>query len=493
MPHGDSAMTLRVVVVGGGPEGLRSAIAQAEKGNQVYLIESGPSLVAEVDILARIDEFKDRIQVLTLTGLESSKEKDGRFVIKLKKRASRVIAELCNGCDDCARVCPATLVDASGAEMVVRTAIDSATPGGKGYNILREIPPCQEACPVHLDVRGYVGLAADGKYRESLNLIRQRLPFPGVIGRICTRPCEGVCSRGLADEPVAICALKRFVADRERNETRGDAPADASASGPATGKRVAVVGSGPAGLTCAYELARKGHHATVFESLPVIGGMLRVGIPEYRLPRDILEEEVALVRRSGVEFRTGITLGRDITLPGLLGGGFDAVFVAIGAHKGQWLGVPGEGGSGVTNGVDFLRELNLGNKPKVGKKTVVVGGGNVAIDSARSAKRLGSGSVTVVYRRSRAEMPAHKSEVDAAMPEGIDIIFLAAPVEVLLDQGKVRGLRCRRMELGLPDKTGRRSPVPVQESEFDLEADTVITAIGQSVDGSAVKAGGLAL
>ncbi|MDP3954987.1 MAG: FAD-dependent oxidoreductase, partial [bacterium] len=335
---------------------------------------------------------------------------------------------------------------------------------------------------------GYVGLAADGKYRESLALIRETLPFPGVIGRICTRPCEPACNRGLADEPVAICALKRFVADWELGQPRGvGATMHSAPKPPSTGKRVAVIGSGPAGLTCAYELVRLGHDVTVFEALPAAGGMLRVGIPEYRLPRNILDGEIAALEKAGVKIRTNMALGKDFTVAGLLREGYAAVFMAIGAHKGQKLGVPGEDGRGVIHGVEFLRDLNLGRKPQLGENVVVVGGGNVAIDSARSALRLGAGKVTVVYRRTRAEMPAHELEIRAALAEGVDIIYLAAPVEVLLAGGKVRGLRCVRIELGAPDRSGRRAPAPVPGTEFGIEADMVIPAIGQTVDMGTVE------
>ena len=485
-----------VVVVGGGTSGILQAIQQAEQGNRVYLVEDGPALapygasVGKED-LSRLRELKDSIRVVTMADLTDLQERDGSFKIKLRKRASRVIDELCDGCDACTQACPENINDARRGGMAWRAAIDTVTPGCDGYNIAKESPPCQDACPVHLDVRGYVGLAADGKYRESLALIREILPFPGVIGRICTRPCEPACNRGLADEPVAICALKRFVADWELGQPGGaGATMHLAPKRPSTGKRVAVVGSGPAGLTCAYELVRFGHDVTVYEALPVSGGMLRVGIPEYRLPRNILDGEIAALEKAGVKIRTNMALGKDFTLDSLEGEGFNAVFVAIGAHKGQKLGMPGEEGRGVIHGVEFLRELNLGRKPHVGENVVVVGGGDVAIDSARSALRLGAGRVTVVYRRTRAEMPAQELEIQAALAEGVDIIYLAAPVKVLLAGGRVRGLRCVRMELGAPDRSGRRAPAPLPESEFGIEADMVIPAIGQVVDMVTVGKGG---
>lgn len=472
-----------MLVVGGSPAGVWQAVEQAESGNQVYLVEEGPTLSgsADRDLASRLAALGDRVQVITLADLESV-ERDGGFKVKLRKRPFRVDSELCDGCDDCVRVCPANIDDPYRSRMPLRTAIDSLTPGGRGYNILRQAPPCQEACPVHLDVRGYVGMAADGRHRDSLALIREKLPFPGIIGRICTRPCEAACNRSLADQPVAICALKRFVADKEIEEGVSPGARPEAKRAETSGKRVAVIGSGPAGLSCAYELAGMGHTVTVFEALPVLGGMLRVGIPEYRLPRKVLDAEVGVVERMGVRFETNARLGRDFTVDGLLQRGNDAVFIAVGAHRGQRLGIPGEDASGVLHGIDFLRDLNLGDQPAVGRQVVVVGGGNVAIDSARSALRLGAERVSVVYRRTRAEMTAHHSEVEAALEEGVDITYLAAPDRVVARDGRVKGVVCVRMELGGFDRSGRRAPAPVAGSQFTLEADTIIAAVGQSAE-----------
>ncbi|MEW6033681.1 MAG: FAD-dependent oxidoreductase [Chloroflexota bacterium] len=476
-----------VLVVGGGVEGVRAALKQAESGRQVYLVEEGPVLGAggtSAALLSRLRALGDRVRVITMADLAGVEWVEDGFRVKVRRRAPRVVEGLCNSCEACVRVCLANMDDAERGRMSLRTAIDSLTPGHGGYHILRETPPCQEACPIHLDVRGYVGLVADGRYHDSLAVIEGLLPFPGTIGRICTRPCEAACNRGLADEPVAICALKRFVADRAMEEVGDVVVRNGGVARPvvSSGRKVAVIGSGPTGLTCAYELVRVGHGVTVFEALPVAGGMLRVGIPEYRLPHSIVEGEIAALERAGVRVQTNMRLGRDVTLDGLFKDGYDAVFLALGAHLSQRLGIPGEGSRGVVHGVEFLRELNLGHRPWVGRRVVVVGGGNVAIDSARSALRLGAEKVSIVYRRTGAEMPAYESERNAAIAEGVDIMYLSAPKEVLVSGGGVCGLRCVLTELGAPDASGRRAPLPVPDSDFDIEADMVIPAIGQAAD-----------
>jgi len=329
-----------------------------------------------------------------------------------------------------------------------------------------------------LDVRGYIGLISEGKFEDAVALIREKTPFARVLGSICTHPCEGECNRGQVDSPLAIRWLKRFVADYKGGEGKLKIPAKA----PAREEKIAIVGAGPAGLNCAYDLARMGYQVSIFESLPVAGGMLHVGIPAYRLPKEILEEEIELVRGLGVEINLNTPIGKDLTLDSLFHQGFKAIFIAIGAHQSQRLGIPGEEAKGIIHGVDFLRELNLKGKIKIGNKIAVIGGGDVAIDSARSAIRLGAKEVSILYRRTRVEMPAREEEIEAAEKEGIQIQYLIAPVEVIATGGKVQGVRCIRMKLGAPDASGRRRPIPVKGSEFDIELDTVIPAIGQKID-----------
>jgi heterodisulfide reductase subunit A-like polyferredoxin len=351
-----------------------------------------------------------------------------------------------------------------------------------------ERPPCVMACPAGVNVQGYVALTSQGRYQDALEVIKRELPFPGILGRICPHPCEGVCNRELIDEPVSICGLKRFVADQVKSGN-GESRPQVAERRP---ERVAVVGSGPAGLTCAYYLALRGYGVTVFEALPVVGGMLSVAIPEYRLPRDVLADEVKNVTDLGVEIRVNTPIGTDLTLNDLFKEGYAAIFLGMGAHGNLPLNIRGEDAKGVVSGVKFLRDFNLGRKMEMGERVVVIGGGNVAIDGARSALRLGAKDVTILYRRSRQEMPASDEEIEAALAEGVKITYLAAPVEILLqEEGKVRGLRAIRMRLGPPDASGRSRPVPIEGSEFYIASDMVIVAIGQVPEVGFLEASGV--
>jgi heterodisulfide reductase subunit A-like polyferredoxin len=341
--------------------------------------------------------------------------------------------------------------------------------------------PCRMACPAGLNVQGYVQMVKEGKFHEALEIIMEDLPLPGVLGRICPHGCEDACRRAEVDEPVAIRNLKRLAADRV--VPRGCQVPCA----PARPERVAVIGSGPAGLSCAYHLARKGFQSTIFEALSQPGGMLRVGIPAHRLPRAVLEQEIEVVTNLGVEIELNTALGRDLSIDDLFRKGYKAVYLALGAHKGIELGVPGEKADGVRQGVDFLREVNLTGMTRVGRKVAIIGGGNVAIDVSRSAVRLGAEETTIIYRRTRSEMPAWEEEIQAAEAEGVGITYLAAPQEVLTRDGRVVGLRCIRMQLTEPDSSGRKRPVPIPGSEFEIECDQLIPAIGQRPDLTALE------
>jgi heterodisulfide reductase subunit A-like polyferredoxin len=332
-----------------------------------------------------------------------------------------------------------------------------------------------------LNVQGYVNMVKMGKYKEALEIIMQDLPLPGVLGRICPHGCEDACRRCDVDEPVAIRDLKRLAADKF------DCREIEIECAPPREEKVAIIGSGPAGLSCAYHLAKKGILSTIYEALPEAGGMLKVGIPAHRLPREVLDQEIEVITNLGVELKTNTPLGPNLGVDDLLNDGYKAVYLALGAHKGIELGIPGEKSNGVRQGVEFLREVNLTGKAEVGQKVAIIGGGNVAIDVARAAVRLGAGEVSIVYRRTRTEMPAWEEEIQAAEDEGTRITYLSAPQEVLTRDGKVVGLRCIRMELSEPDSSGRKRPIPIPGSEYDIEIDQLIPAIGQRPDLSALE------
>jgi NADH-quinone oxidoreductase subunit F len=338
--------------------------------------------------------------------------------------------------------------------------------------------PCQDTCPAGVDAFGYVGLIAEGRFSDALRVVRDRLPLPAVCGRICYHPCERRCRRGDVDEAVAIGALKRFIADHEA--TAGlDAPTPLPEDRPA---EVAIVGAGPAGLAAAYHLARMGCRSTIFEALPKPGGMLVAAIPAYRLPRGVLAREIDYIHRMGVDIKTGVRVGEDITFEELRRQGYRAFFIATGAHQNRRMGIPGEDLPGVMGGLEFLREFNLGSPEPLHGRVLVIGGGNVAIDAARSARRLGAEEVYVVYRRTRTEMPAHAWEIEEAEREGVKFCYLTAPLEVVAQDGRAAGLLCQRMELGQADQRGRRRPVPVAGSEYVEPAEFVIAAVGQATD-----------
>ncbi len=344
------------------------------------------------------------------------------------------------------------------------------------------IAPCEETCPANIDIQGYIAHLANNDPNAAVRLIKERNPLPVVCGRICPHPCESQCRRGLVDEPVAINPLKRFASEHDLEQ--GPFLHEA---GPDTGKRIAIVGGGPAGLSAAFYLRRMGHAVEIFEALPELGGMARYGIPRFRMPWDLMDKEIKAIIDLGVKVNFNQRLGTDFTVADLKSQGFSAVLLAIGAHKPKPMRVEDEDSEGVIGGVDFLREVVLGNIADVGKKVAVIGGGDTAMDCARVSRRLGA-EVTLLYRRTQAEMPALEIEQEETIEEGVEIRFLTAPTKVILDDsGRAKGMEVITMELGEPDDSGRRRPVPVEGSEEILEFDTIIPAIGQEPDMACIE------
>ena len=424
---------------------------------------------------------------------------------------SNFVAEVdeakCVACAQCVEVCPGNALklgqklcatnDTSAPKYTkITETFNFAKAVNENYRENREdvLPsgtaPCKAACPAHIPVQGYLKLAAQGRYTEALELIKTENPFPAVCGRICNKRCEAECTRGDVDEAVAIDEVKRFIADHDMHEETRFVPKMVNQIGRPYTEKIAVIGAGPAGMSCAYYLAQKGYPVTVFDRNPVPGGMLTLGIPSFRLEKDVLNAEIDILKEMGVEFRCGVEVGKDVTIQQLRGEGYKGFYLAIGAQKSAKLRIPGEELEGVLGGVDFLREVNLGNKPDIGRRCAVIGGGNVAMDVCRSAVRLGAEETYVFYRRSEAEMPADPEEVREAMEEGVKFRFLSAPVEIIGTDGRVSAIKIERMELGEPDERGRRKPVGTGEFEI-VEIDSVIGAVGQTVDWGTLDVGAL--
>ncbi len=418
------------------------------------------------------------IDLMAYSEVKSVEGKAGDFRVKVLRKARFVDESKCTGCGDCVPVCPVTVPSEFDMGLANRKAVympfPQAVPGIVTID-RRGVAACTDACPGGLSAQGYVALIAQGKFKEALALIRETVPLPSVCGRICHHPCEEACLRKEIDAPVAIAALKSCVRDLAGGEGMGPpAPTEKRK------EKVAIVGAGPAGLTAAYRLALKGFGVKIFEATAKPGGMLWWGIPEYRLPKAVLKADVDFVLRAGIDVQYNTIVGKDVTLDRLRTE-YDAVFVAIGAHRSLKLGVDGEDLEGVMHSTDFLRKVARGEKVALGKKVAVVGGGNAAMDAARTAMRLGS-EAFILYRRTLEEMPAIRSEIDAAKEEGVEMRFLVAPARILGKRGKVKAIECVKMELGEPDESGRRKPVPIKGSEFTIEADNVIPAISQAPD-----------
>ena len=484
------------LVVGGGIGGMQAALDLANGGIKVYLSERGAAIggvMAQLDKtfptndcamctmaprLVEIGRHKD-IEILTLSEVEHVDGMPGNFTIRIKQQPRFVISSKCTGCGACTTECPVTLPSEFDQGLGERKAIYRPFPQAVPniFTISRRgAAPCQAACPVHQGGQGYVTLIAQQRFDEALQVILRDNPLPSICGRVCTHPCTDACTRAGVDDPLNLPALKRFITDYHPDyklpePTGSDRP-----------ERIAIIGSGPAGLVCAYRLRQQGYRPTIFEALSTAGGMLAVGIPSFRLPRRLLNAEVDRMRAIGIEIRLDTAVGRSLAFDDLRKN-FAAVFVAIGAHVERKLRVPGEDLAGVTGGVEFLRRVNLGQPVAPGQHVLVVGGGNSALDAARTALRCGAGEVTIAYRRTRPEMPADPREVEDAEREGIKLMFLVAPKSFKAGaDGRVACLECLKMKLGPPDASGRPAPEAIPGSEFVLPCDAVIVTIGQSPD-----------
>ncbi len=486
-----------VMVVGAGIAGIQASLDIAKSGHQVYLVERTPSIGGHMmkfdktfptlDCAACISTPKTvavaqepNIHLFSYSEVAEVDGYVGNFTVKVRRKARYVREDQCTGCGQCVEVCPVSVPHEFDEYLSDRQAIYRLFPQAVPITFLiekKDRAPCTITCPAGINVQGYVQLIKQGKYKEAVQVIMERLPLPGVLGRVCPHPCEFQCRRAGMDEAIAIRDLKRFAADQVDLEELPLPEIEEKQ------EKVAVVGSGPAGLTVAYDLRLKGYQVTIFEALPVLGGMLRVGIPDYRLPPEVLDREIQNILRLGIETQTGKRLGFDFTLDDLREQGYKAIFLGIGAHRSLKLGISGEEDfEDVLDAVDFLREVNLGDRQKPGNRVVIIGGGNVAIDAARGALRLGCEQVDIVYRRSREEMPAYPEEIEGALSEGVKIHYLTAPMRILGENGRVTGFECIRTELGPSDESGRRRPVPVEGSEFIIDCDAVIPAIGQQPD-----------
>ncbi len=379
--------------------------------------------------------------------------------------------EKCVGCGACEQACPKTIITVNtlSEQLMKFNQMDDA------------LAPCAQTCPAEINIPRYINQIREGRYKEAVQTIRLRNPLPLACGRVCPHPCEDYCRRGIEDEPVSINQLKRFASDYEMN-SGSRIPIKCA---PDTGKKIAVIGGGPAGLSCAFFLRRLGHEVSIFEAMPKLGGMIRYGIPEYRLPKKVLDWEIQGILDLGIKSFCNVKFGADFGLGSLMASGYNAVFLGVGAWKDYSLGIEGENLNGCFTGIDFLQRMASGEQINLGKTAAVVGGGNTAVDCARTLLRKGLDKVYMVYRRTRKEMPANEVEIVASEEEGIEFVFLAAPTRVVGDDGgKVVQLEYLKMELGEPDASGRRRPEPVEGSETLLDVDMVISAIGQAPDAS---------
>ncbi|MBT8342308.1 MAG: FAD-dependent oxidoreductase [Desulfatitalea sp.] len=499
-----------VMVVGGGIAGIQASLDLADSGYLVHMVE-GKSAIGGV--MAQLDKTFPtndcsmcvispklveagrhlNIDLHTTSEVEKIEGKPGNFKVTLLEKPRFIDLDKCTACGECAKVCPIDTANTFDEGLRERKAAFKLYPQGMPSAFAiekRGTAPCKATCPAHVSIQGYIALINDGRYKEALKLFKQDHPFPGVCGRVCHHPCEGECTRDDVDQPLAIRELHRFLADYENQSGEIYVP---EITAEKREEKIAVIGSGPAGLTAAYYLALQGYAVTIFEKLPEMGGMMRVGIPEYRLPRDILGNEIETIKKMGVEIKCGVTFGRDITLDSLKKDGFKACFMAIGLHGGRRLGVENEDAEGVLQGVDFLRDAAMGKAVNIGEDVIVVGGGNVAIDVALTAKRKGAKNVTLICLESREQMPAWEHEIEEALEGDINIVNSFGPKSFFIDKDKkVSGLEFKTCT-AVFDDNGRFNPSYDDNACQPFFGDTVIIAIGQSTDTTGLTEQNIAL
>ena len=492
----------KALVVGGGVAGMQAALDIADQGYKVHLLEKSSSIggrMAMIDktfptldcsaciLTPRLSEVQrhPNIELLTYSEVQEVSGSAGHFKVKVLKKARYVDEAKCNGCGDCLSACPIEVPNEFDQGIGFRKAIyipfPQATPNTHTID-KRGHAPCYTNCPAHVNAQGFTALMRRGKNDKALKLVRDAIPFPGTLGRVCPALCEEKCERRTVDDAVSIRNLHRWLHDHEREEGgyKGEIPVIDKK------EKVAVVGAGPAGIACAEKLAKLGYPVTVFEKREEAGGLLRYAIPEHRLPRDVLADEIKIVESMGVKIECGKEIA---SVESLLKGGFRAVFLGTGAPISSKLRIRGEEATGVYHAIDFLERVNCGEEVSLGHNVAVIGGGNAAIDAARVAKRLGVKNVTIIYRRSRAEMPAIHHEIEDALEEGIELKVLTNPVECIESKGRLVGVTCIEMKLGEPDDSGRRRPMPIPGSEFSIPFENMIIAIGQRADPKGPHAG----
>jgi len=490
-----------VLVQGGGIAGVQASLDLANSGFKVYLVERSPAIGGMTSHLDKTFPTGDcatciispklvecarnlNIEILTLSDLVKLEGAPGNFTATLIRQPRYVKEELCNGCGDCIEACPVNILDRFNRGLGKRKAIAkySAQTVPDVCSILKQgHAPCKITCPAGINVQGYIQLIKKKEYIKAVNLIRERNPLSAICGRVCTHPCETSCIRAAVDSPVAIRLLKRFASDKEIEMIESGQYVFPEEKTPLPdAKKVAVIGAGPSGLTAAYDLANRGLAVTIYEALPASGGMLRWGIPEYRLPKNVLDHEIELIRRKGVTFNNNCRIGKDIHLETLLKD-HDAVFMSLGTQKSHKLNVEGEKLTGVYHGIEFLRQSAMNeNKPLVNGKVIVIGGGNVAVDAARTALRFGAESVELVSLEQHNEMPAYTEEIEATLKEGITIRN-GWGVRRIIGNGTVTGIELKRCTRVFNDE-GHFNPVFDENDITSINADQIIVAIGQKVD-----------